>query len=68
MSQSIKYAHNINSSLQQSKKKNFKAILFARNVAIEKNDMSDERYISNISANEICQGTAKLFVADILRN
>ena len=50
------------------KKKNFKASLFARNVAIEKNDMSDERYISNISANEICQGTAKLFVADILRN
>ena len=30
--------------------------------------MNDKRYISNISANQTCQATAKLFMANFLQN
>ena len=49
-------------------KKTLKQDRLRKTWQLRKNVMSNERYISNISANQTFQRTAKLLMADILQN
>lgn len=39
-----------------------------RKIVIQKRYMNDERYISNISADQICKRRAQVFMTDFLQN